>query len=156
MADDDPRRRIPRTDALMAHPRVQAASATMSQPVVARVVRGVQDQARRGQIRPQDVETEVLAAVGELSPSSLRGVLNATGVIIHTNLGRAPLSPEARAAVAEASGYVDLELDLATGTRSRRGAAARAALLAACPEAQDALVVNNGAAALVLGITKKI
>lgn len=153
MADDDPRRRIPRTDALMAHPRVQAASATMSQPVVARVVRGVQDQARRGQIRPQDVETEVLAAVGELSPSSLRGVLNATGVIIHTNLGRAPLSPEARAAVAEASGYVDLELDLATGTRSRRGAAARAALLAACPEAQDALVVNNGAAALVLATT---
>ncbi|MEO8814153.1 MAG: L-seryl-tRNA(Sec) selenium transferase, partial [Mycobacterium sp.] len=79
--------------------------------------------------------------------------LNATGVVVHTNLGRAPLSAAAIEALVTASGYVDVELDLATGTRSARGAAARAALLAACPAAQDALVVNNGAAALVLATT---
>ena len=80
-------------------------------------------------------------------------MLNATGVIVHTNLGRAPLSAGAVEAIIAASGYVDVELDLATGSRSRRGAGARAALLAACPAAEDALVVNNGAAALVLATT---
>src|SRR5690625_7508012 len=50
----------------------------------------------------------------------------------------------------EASGYTDVEFDLGTGARARRGAGARSALLAACPEAEDALVVNNGAAALLL------
>ncbi|PZP25985.1 MAG: L-seryl-tRNA(Sec) selenium transferase, partial [Kocuria rhizophila] len=78
---------------------------------------------------------------------------NATGVVIHTNLGRAPLSPAAREALLDASGYVDVELDLTTGQRSKRGVATREALLAACPTAEDALVVNNGAAALVLATT---
>jgi L-seryl-tRNA(Ser) seleniumtransferase len=77
-------------------------------------------------------------------------VLNATGVVLHTNLGRAPLAPEARAAIAAAAtGYAALELDLATGKRSRRGRRAES-LLAALTGAQDALVVNNGAAAVLL------
>ena len=80
-------------------------------------------------------------------------MLNATGVVVHTNLGRAPLAAVAVDALISASGYVDVELDLATGTRSKRGVAAREALLAACPAAEDALVVNNGAAALVLATT---
>lgn len=87
------------------------------------------------------------------APTTLRPVLNATGVVIHTNLGRAPLSGAAVEALISASGYVDVELDLATGVRTSRGGAARAALLAACPTAEDALVVNNGAAALVLATT---
>ena len=95
----------------------------------------------------------LLAAVAARTATTLRPVLNATGVVVHTNLGRAPLSAGAVEALVAASGYVDVELDLATGSRSRRGAGARAALLAACPAAEDALVVNNGAAALVLATT---
>jgi L-seryl-tRNA(Ser) seleniumtransferase len=131
----DPRRRIPRTDHLLA------------------LVRGVQQQARDGMIAPEDVESAVLAAARTCGATSLRPVINATGVVVHTNLGRAPLSPAAVEALVAVGGYVDVELDLATGVRSQRGAQTRAALRAACPAAEDALVVNNGAAALVLATT---
>ena len=150
---EDPRRRIPRTDRLLALPEVLAASVAIGELVVRDVVRAAQDRARRGEIAPEDVTAAVLASLGEHSASSLRPVLNATGVVVHTNLGRAPLSPAARQAVLDAAGYTDVEFDLATGARSRRGAGARAALLAACPAAEDALVVNNGAAALLLATT---
>lgn len=153
MIVDDPRRRIPRTDQLLAHPLVVAATRTLSEKVVRGIVRAAQDRARSGQITPEQVEGEVLAAVDSRSASSLRPVLNATGVIVHTNLGRAPLSDPARQALADAAGYTDVEFDLATGARGRRGAGARAALLAACPAAEDALVVNNGAGALLLACT---
>jgi len=99
------------------------------------------------------VQDTVITDLAERRATSLTSVLNATGVVIHTNLGRAPLSPAAREALLDASGYVDVELDLTTGQRSKRGVATREALLAACPTAEDALVVNNGAAALVLATT---
>ncbi len=152
-AGTDPRRLIPRTDRLLALPAVRAAAAAMSERVVRGVVRAVQDEARSGRLAPEEVEARVIAALGSRTPSSLRPVLNATGVIVHTNLGRAPLSEAARRALADAAGYADVEFDLGSGARSRRGAGARAALLAACPEAEDALVVNNGAAALLLAVT---
>lgn len=147
---EDPRRRIPRTDALLALDGVRAATVALSEHVVRGLVRAVQDRARRGEIAPEQVEDALLATLASRGASSLRPVLNATGVIVHTNLGRAPLSDAARRALADAAGYTDVELDLATGTRGRRGAGARAALLAACPAAEDALIVNNGAAALML------
>ncbi|GAA3680696.1 L-seryl-tRNA(Sec) selenium transferase [Nocardioides ginsengisoli] len=134
MTATDPRRRIPRTDHLLA------------------LVRRVQQEARDGLIAPEDVESAVLAAASARA-TTLRPVLNATGVVVHTNLGRAPLSDAAVAALVAASRYVDVELDLATGSRSQRGVQARAALRAACPAAEDVLVVNNGAAALVLATT---
>jgi L-seryl-tRNA(Ser) seleniumtransferase len=74
-------------------------------------------------------------------------------VIVHTNLGRAPLSPAAVEAVVAASGTTDVELDLRTGRRGPRGGAAIAALLAAVPAAEAAIVVNNCAAALALVAT---
>lgn len=151
--EQDPRRRIPRTDALLAEPAVARASAAMGEKVVRGVVRAAQDRARRGEIAPEQVLEAVLDALGTRTASSLRPVLNATGVVVHTNLGRAPLSPLAQQALLDAAGYTDVEFDLATGARSRRGAAARAALLTACPGAEDALVVNNGAAALALATT---
>jgi L-seryl-tRNA(Ser) seleniumtransferase len=80
-------------------------------------------------------------------------VLNATGVLVHTNLGRAPLSAAAVEAVVAASGTTDVELDLATGRRGPRGEAAIGALLAAVPAAEAAIVVNNCAAALALVAT---
>jgi len=80
-------------------------------------------------------------------------LLNATGVVLHTNLGRAPLAGAARAAVAAAAtGYGALELDLTTGARSRRGARAERALTA-LTGAEAAMVVNNGAAAVLLAVT---
>jgi len=87
------------------------------------------------------------------SARGLRRVVNATGVVLHTNLGRAPLSDAARRAVArEAAGYCTLEYDAETGARGRRGARAEA-LLAELTGAEEALVVNNCAAAALLVLT---
>jgi L-seryl-tRNA(Ser) seleniumtransferase len=80
-------------------------------------------------------------------------VINATGVVLHTNLGRAPLSPAAVEAIIAAAGYVDVEFDLGSGSRARRGRSTLEALRRAAPGAGDAIVVNNGAAALVLATT---
>ena len=93
----------------------------------------------------------VARALSRMAPGAGR-VLNATGIVLHTNLGRAPLAPEARAAIAAAAtGYGALELDLLTGRRSPRGRRTEA-LLTALSGAPDALVVNNGAAAVLLAV----
>jgi L-seryl-tRNA(Ser) seleniumtransferase len=149
----DPRRAIPRTDALLALPAVREARGRLGEHVVRTLVRDAQDRARRGELKPHQVEDTVLERLSGQVGTTLRPVLNATGVVVHTNLGRAPLSASAVDALVAAAGYVDVELDLDTGARSKRGVATRAALLAACPAAEDALVVNNGAAALVLATT---
>ncbi|WOH20545.1 L-seryl-tRNA(Sec) selenium transferase [Paenarthrobacter sp. GOM3] len=149
----DPRRMIPRTNDLLALPAVVEARHRLSEHVIRGTVRGILDRARRGELPPTDVEPTLLSALAEYQVTSIRPVLNATGVIVHTNLGRAPLSADAVQAVVTASGYVDVELDLEDGSRSRRGGGARNALLSACPAAEDALIVNNGAAALVLATT---
>lgn len=84
------------------------------------------------------------------SKAGIRRVINATGVILHTNLGRAPLSSAARQAVSEeASGYCTLEYDVNSGTRGRRGARVEE-LLVELTGAEDALVVNNCAASALL------
>src|SRR5215831_15875515 len=80
---------------------------------------------------------------------AIRRVINATGVIVHTNLGRAPLSPAARSAILEASGYCTLEYDTQTGARGRRGGRAEE-LLTDVTGAEAALIVNNCAAAALL------
>lgn len=82
----------------------------------------------------------------------LRRVINATGVILHTNLGRAPLSDAAISALAAAGGYSNLELDLATGRRGER-AALVSGLLSTLFRCAAALVVNNNAAAILLALT---
>ena len=153
MTELDPRRLIPRTDQLLALAEVTRARTRLGEHVVRAILRDTQDRARRGDLAPEAVTATVVAAVSARSVTSLRPVLNATGVVVHTNLGRAPLSPVAVQALVEASGYVDVELDLASGARSKRGVSARRALLDACPAAADALIVNNGAAALVLATT---
>lgn len=96
-----------------------------------------------------DVRAACAAAADALRTRAMRPVINATGVVLHTNLGRAPLSAAAIDAVRGAAGPVALEYDLASGARAERAPVA-ARLAAALCDAEDALVVNNNAAALVL------
>jgi L-seryl-tRNA(Ser) seleniumtransferase len=148
----DPRRAVPRTDAVLADPAVAAAATRLGRDLVRTAVRAAQQRVRDGALPPGDVVADVLARLPGTA-SSLRPVLNATGVLVHTNLGRAPLSAAALEAVAAAGGTTDVELDLATGRRGPRGEAALSALLDAVPAAQAAIVVNNCAAALALAAT---
>ncbi|PVZ08289.1 L-seryl-tRNA(Sec) selenium transferase [Actinomycetospora cinnamomea] len=149
---EDPRRRVPRTDAVLADARLGQALATLGRARVKEVVVAAQGRARAGEIAPEAVADEVVATLPRTA-ASMRPVINATGVLLHTNLGRAPLSGAARDALDAAAGTTDVELDLATGGRGRRGAGALAALAAAVPDAGGVHVVNNGAAALTLAAT---
>ncbi|MFB7596842.1 L-seryl-tRNA(Sec) selenium transferase [Streptomyces sp. NPDC056160] len=148
----DARRRIPRTDAVLRDPRLLRAARRLGPGPVKAAVRQAQEQARHGSLAPEDVVDTALALLPPTA-GGLRPVINATGVLLHTNLGRAPLSAAARQAVRDAAGPTDVELDLATGVRARRGRSALAALRARVPVAPAAHVVNNGAAALVLAAT---
>jgi len=148
----DPRRVVPRTDAVLADSRVAAAAARLGPGLVKVAVAAAQEQVRRGDTSPDAVVDVALALLPE-RVTTLRPVLNATGVVLHTNLGRAPLSPRAVDAMVAAAAYVDVEYDVVTGVRARRGRGTLDALRAAAPDAHDVLVVNNGAAALVLCTT---
>jgi L-seryl-tRNA(Ser) seleniumtransferase len=145
----DSRRSIPRTDSVLAEPRIAKASAVLGRDLVKSVVVAAQGRARAGEIAPADVVDEVLARIPRSAASS-RPVVNATGVVVHTNLGRAPLSAAALDAVVAAGGTTDVEFDLVTGSRARRGRGALAALADAVPAAGAVHVVNNNAAALLL------
>ncbi|XXF80978.1 L-seryl-tRNA(Sec) selenium transferase [Myxococcaceae bacterium GXIMD 01537] len=114
-------------------------------------VERVRNRLLSGEGRPFE-DADVDAALRTLATPNLRPVINATGVVLHTNLGRAPLAPEALARVAEvSSGYCNLEYDLEEGERGSRYAPV-IGLLKELTGAEDALVVNNcaGAALLVL------
>ncbi|MGN6607138.1 MAG: L-seryl-tRNA(Sec) selenium transferase [Jatrophihabitans sp.] len=152
----DPRRHLPRTDAVLAEPVLAAAAARLDPAVVKRAVveRLAAYRAAPPATAPDaaQVAAEVAAALPR-GGTTLRRVINATGVVLHTNLGRAPLSSDALRAVAQAAGYVDVEFDLADGRRAARGRGTLEALRRALPDAGDVHVVNNGAAALVLATT---
>jgi L-seryl-tRNA(Ser) seleniumtransferase len=145
----DPRRRIPRTDVVLSDERLVDAAARFGRTRIKAAVTDAQRRARNGQIAPEQVADVALAALA----AGIGPVLNATGVVLHTNLGRAALSPAAIDAVTAAAGHTDVELDLATGKRAKRGRETMAALRRAVPAADDVHVVNNGAAALVLVAT---
>ncbi|MCW2498505.1 MAG: L-selenocysteinyl-tRNA(Sec) synthase [Frankiales bacterium] len=148
----DVRRAVPRTDAVLADPRLAAAVIRLGRATVKAAVTEAQERARLGAVPPEAVPDLAVALLPAAS-TTLRPVLNCTGVVLHTNLGRAPLSPAAVDAMARASGYVDVEYDVTTGARAGRGRGALDALAAAVPDAEQVLVVNNGAAALVLATT---
>ncbi len=145
----DRRRRIPATDVLLAVPELAAAAGRLGRQTVKDAITDAQDRARRGEIEPDEIADSAIATL-PAHATSLQCVINATGVIIHTNLGRAPLSAAAREALSMATGTTDVEYDLSTGQRARRGRGALAALAAAVPDARAVHVVNNNAAALLL------
>ena len=148
----DPRREVPRTDRLLSDPRLQAAAAELGPEIVKQVVRAAQALARSGTIAPDQVADAAVRGL-PTTLTSMRPVINATGVVLHTNLGRAPLGPAAIDALVRVAGYADVEFDRSTGRRAARGRGALAALADAAPAAESVLVVNNGAAALVLATT---
>jgi L-seryl-tRNA(Ser) seleniumtransferase len=151
-AQADPRRSVPRTDVLLADPRLMDASRRLGPAAVKAQVLAAQSRARAGEIRPDEVADTAVRSLPARA-TTLRPVINATGVVLHTNLGRARLSPAALDAVATAGAYVDVEYDVVTGQRARRGRGTLAALRDAVPDAGAVLAVNNGAAALVLATT---
>lgn len=152
---NDPRRSLPPVDQILADPVLAQPLADLGGKFVKARVRAVLE-ARRNlpEAGAGELASEVAADVAAhlpAAPTTLRPVINATGVIVHTNLGRAPLSAAARAAILQAAAATDVELDLRTGRRAPRGQGAIAALAAAVDvDGVAAHVVNNGAAALVL------
>jgi L-seryl-tRNA(Ser) seleniumtransferase len=143
-------------DAVLSLPELVAALARYPRP---RVLEAVRSTLARARLRLQQGEgpgfdvVEVLQALAELGQPRLRPVLNATGVVLHTNLGRAPLAEEACSQVARvARGYCNLEFDLDEGERGSRFAPVVESLCR-LTGAEDALVVNNCAAATLLVLT---
>jgi L-seryl-tRNA(Ser) seleniumtransferase len=152
---NDPRRRLPAVDALLAEPGVVALLAAHPRALVVKAVRETVDTARvKGGAPPAEGwDAAVRAAVTRLAVPSLAPVINATGVVLHTNLGRAPLAPAAIAAINRiAGGYSALEYDLAAGTRGSRHTHCRD-LLVELTGAADAMVVNNAAGAVLLALS---
>jgi L-seryl-tRNA(Ser) seleniumtransferase len=147
----DRRRRLPAVNALVEDAERAGLTARAPRAVVVDAVRDVLADARRsGDALPDDgwLERVRHRVANAVTPSLVR-VVNATGVVLHTNLGRAPLAPAARRQVAEALGYSTLELDREAGARGSRQAHTRA-LLQRLTGAEDAIVVNNAASALLL------
>lgn len=155
---------IPSVDAIVRHLAESGLTDDPPRPLVVRAVRRAVERARAELLdeedakgaRTGDVRERVLRAaeaeVESLRRKALGAVLNATGVIVHTNLGRAPLSERALASIARTSrAYCNLEYDLGTGSRGARGDRVREALLE-LTGAEDALVTNNNAAAVLLAL----
>lgn len=159
----DPRSRIPSIDALLSSPEAAAMMADAGREQVAKAFRTAvaemrdaiagDDESASGFV--EDPTWYVRRAGAVLSAAvvpSLRRVINATGVVLHTNLGRAPLSDEALEAMRSTATYSNLEFDLAPGVRGSRYAHC-VQLLRDLTGADDALVVNNAAGALVLSMS---
>jgi L-seryl-tRNA(Ser) seleniumtransferase len=152
---------IPKVDKVLEWPAVQGLLANHSRVAVLDAVREVLA-ALRSEILAGSVAQEacteaavsgrVAVVLAKASAPSLRRVVNGTGVVIHTNLGRSPLAPSVRASLEEvAFGYSNLEFDLAEGVRGSRQSHVER-LLCELTGAEAALVVNNNAAAVLLAL----
>lgn len=149
-------RALPSIDELLARPAVSSLLAQQPRPLVVRALREAVAAARArllgGEERGFD-DADITDAVSRLTRPRLRPVLNATGVVLHTNLGRAPLAERAiERLAAVARGYCNLELDLDEGERGSRYAHV-VDLVCALTGAEAALVVNNCAAAVLLTLS---
>ncbi|GII18234.1 L-seryl-tRNA(Sec) selenium transferase [Planomonospora parontospora] len=153
----DPRRALPKMDVVLAHPWITEQMHACGRPLVTEVARRALDLAREGLAEGQplpsldDIAQTVTTSVTALTSGRVRAVINTTGVVLHTNLGRAPLSDAAREAVTAAAGYSTVEFDLQTGGRGKRGTTANL-LLRELTGAPACLAVNNAAAALLLAL----
>jgi L-seryl-tRNA(Ser) seleniumtransferase len=156
---DNPFRALPQVHKLLEAPEAAALAERFGASALTEALRAVLTSARRaigdGGAAPDTslLLEQAAALLAERAAPGLRPVINATGIVIHTNLGRAPLAAEAIAAVSDAArGYSNLEFDLATGKRGSRTAAIEP-LLAEVTGAEAGLPVNNGAAAILLALS---
>ena len=152
----DPRRRLPSVDRVLKESAVAALAPGVPRSVLVRAVRRAIDDARAApETAPGDGAgwaAAVSRALESATRPTLRRAVNATGVVLHTNLGRAPLSDAALAAVQEtARGYSTLEYDVDRGRRGDRHVHC-AGLLTELTAAPAAMVVNNAASALLLAL----
>jgi L-seryl-tRNA(Ser) seleniumtransferase len=157
--NDEEFRSLPSVDKVISNDRVQQLSAGYPFDLIVEVIRRQLDRERqsiKNGKKPSQFEGIVEAVIQEtesFSKPSLRHVINATGVILHTNLGRAPMSREAiKAMEMVSSGYSNLEFDLEKGDRGSRNAHLEK-LLCQLTGAEAALVVNNNAAAVLLTLS---
>jgi len=152
-------RDIPSVDQILKHPRTEQLLGAYGHAWAVSAIREVLDELRQSLPNlaeiPSDAElvNSLESILQKQSQPSLRPVINATGVLLHTNLGRAPLSQAALAAVESvACGYSTLEYDLTKGKRGKRDIHA-SALLTRLTDGESALVVNNNAAAVLLALS---
>ena len=158
---ENPLRSLPQVQRLLEMPAAISLCAEFGRAAVTDALRdtieGLREQIGAGLLPGVPDAQIILAGAGEKLAirrrSGLRRIINATGIVLHTNLGRAPLAPEAIAAVAAvAAGYCNLEFDLKTGRRGSRTQALER-LLRELTAAEAALAVNNGAAAILLALS---
>jgi L-seryl-tRNA(Ser) seleniumtransferase len=158
---DNPLRRLPQVQRLLEMPAAGSLCSEFGRAAVTQALRDalqeVREQIVAGSLSgAPDADTLIARCVPSLAARrrcGLRRTINATGIVLHTHLGRAPLAPEAIAAVADvAAGYCNLEVDLATGRRGSRTQAIET-LLCELTGAEAALAVNNGAAAILLALS---
>lgn len=148
---------LPQIETLLQDPGAEDYISLLSRPIVTDIARGAVEEARHKVLTGtesvpsySELRNRFLAACRYTASQRLRRVVNATGIIIHTNMGRAPLSPEVwNEAAAVNCGYSNLELNLATGKRGKRKGLIPD-LLTKLTGSEDALVVNNNAAAVFL------
>jgi L-seryl-tRNA(Ser) seleniumtransferase len=152
-------RRLPSVDKVISDERIKRLREIYPHDLIVDLVRQQLEQDRlaitQGNPCPSmdEIIDSVCSRAQALAQPSLRLVINASGVILHTNLGRAPLSKEALAAMAQvATGFCNLEFDLDSGTRGSRGVHIEG-LLCQLTGAEAALVVNNNASAVLLALT---
>lgn len=152
-------RQLPAVDQLLQQSRLRDLSQADHQMILTitrRVLDDWRQRIKNGATTlpaPDQLAREIENRYGAASRSSLRPVINATGVVLHTNLGRAVLSPAAREAAVQAAGrYTNLEFDLENGQRGNRYSHVTG-LLQELTGAEDALVVNNNAAAVLLALS---
>ena len=159
LAMDKNLRSLPSVDKVLSDEHIQRLEEAYSHDFVLQIIRQHLEEVRhhiaQGEPAPSfdQLAESVCALVHSLAQPSLCPVVNATGVLLHTNLGRAPLSHEAMAAMQKsAKGYTNLELDLETGKRGSRQVHVES-LLCQLAGAEAALVVNNNASAVLLALS---
>ncbi|HZU37280.1 MAG TPA: hypothetical protein VFA18_15260, partial [Gemmataceae bacterium] len=158
---DNPYRSLPSVNEVLDTPTLQAAKSAHAHEQIVAVIRQelteLRQRLRHGEVvdglaTAETVATRTVERLGRELRPKLQPVINATGIVLHTNLGRSPIAEEAaRAAYEAARGYLNLELDLETGKRSSRQVAIRE-WVCRLTGAESATAVNNNAAATVIAL----
>jgi len=161
MKTDNPFRNLPAVNDILLLPRISALAARHAHEAIVTAIRtaiteirnGIAEgQALNGECTAESIAASVESTLERDAQPRLRSVINATGIVLHTNLGRAPVADQAAQAAYEAArGYLNLELDLDSGTRSSRQNPIRE-WVKRLTGAESATVVNNNAAATVIAL----